>query len=62
MSDSTRRTCECGAIYARNEQMAAGREISCYQCVLCDRTMESWNSAWVPVYSLIMRPLKPATP
>jgi hypothetical protein len=62
MSDSARRTCECGAIYVRNEQMAPAREINSYQCVSCDRTLESWNSAWVPVYRLIVRPLKPASP
>ena len=38
--------------------MAAGREISSYQCVLCDRTLESWNSTWVPIYRLVMRPVK----
>jgi hypothetical protein len=59
MSEPARRTCQCGAIYARNEAMAAGREISSYQCVLCDRTLESWNSTWVPTYRLVMRPVKP---
>jgi hypothetical protein len=60
MSEPARRTCQCGAIYARNERMAPSREISSYQCQLCDRTMEHWNSAWVPVYRLIMQPLRPA--
>jgi len=58
MSEPARRTCQCGAIYARNEAMAAGREISSYQCILCDRTLESWNSTWVPVYRLVVRPVK----
>jgi predicted SprT family Zn-dependent metalloprotease len=58
MSEPARRTCQCGAIYARNEAMAAGREISSYQCVLCDRTLESWNTTWVPTYRLVMRPVK----
>jgi hypothetical protein len=62
MSEPARRTCQCGAIYARNEGMAAGREISSYQCELCDRTLESWNSTWVPIYRLVMRPVKPVVP
>lgn len=37
--------------------MAAAREMDSYQCVVCDRTLENWNSAWVPVYRLIVRPL-----
>ena len=57
MSDPSNRTCQCGAIYARNEHMAAAREMDSYQCVVCDRTLENWNSAWVPVYRLIVRPL-----
>jgi hypothetical protein len=40
--------------------MASGREIDSYQCLVCERTLENWNSAWVPVYRLIARPLKPA--
>jgi hypothetical protein len=60
MFDSARRTCQCGAIFARTEAMAAGREISSYQCEVCDRTLENWNSTWVPCYRLIMRPEKPA--
>jgi hypothetical protein len=60
MSDPVQRACQCGAIYARNERMASGREISSYQCLICERTLENWNSAWVPVYRLIVRPLKPA--
>ena len=37
--------------------MAPSREISSYQCVICERTLENWNSAWVPVYRLIVQPL-----
>ena len=57
MSHAPQRTCQCGAIYARNERMAPSREISSYQCVICERTLENWNSAWVPVYRLIVQPL-----
>lgn len=57
MSEPPHRTCQCGAVYARNEHMAAAREMDSYQCVVCDRTLENWNSAWVPVYRLIVRPL-----
>ena len=42
--------------------MAPGREVSSYQCELCDCTLENWNSAWVPVYRLVMQPLATATP
>jgi hypothetical protein len=58
MTDQAQRTCQCGAVYARNEQIAPMREISSYQCLICKRTMENWNSAWVPVYRLIVRPIK----
>lgn len=40
--------------------MVPAREMSSYQCLICERTMENWNSAWVPVYRLILWPLEPA--
>jgi hypothetical protein len=63
MAESTNRTCECGAVYARSEAMASGREISSFQCSVCDQTMEFWNTAWVPTYRFLMGPIsKPAWP
>jgi hypothetical protein len=46
-------------MYARDERMAPAREVNSYQCLVCDRTLEHWNSAWVPVYRLIARPVRP---
>jgi hypothetical protein len=59
MIESTNRTCQCGAVYARTEAMAEGREINSFQCSVCDVTLESWNSAWVPSYQFVMGPIRP---
>jgi hypothetical protein len=39
--------------------MAAGREISSFQCDVCGETLESWNTAWVPHYQLVAGPATP---
>jgi hypothetical protein len=54
----THRTCSCGAVYRRTESLAASREIESFECVTCGVTMESWNSAWVPSYRLIVGPVR----
>jgi hypothetical protein len=38
--------------------MAPRREVNCFECLVCGDTMESWNSAWVPTYKLIVGPLR----
>jgi hypothetical protein len=38
--------------------MAPGRQISSFECKLCDATLETWNSAWIPAYRLIAEPVK----
>jgi hypothetical protein len=48
MSESGHRSCECGAVYDRSEHIAEAREISSFECVVCGKTIENWNSAWVP--------------
>jgi hypothetical protein len=53
------RTCECGAVYERTEGMAKRREISSFQCVVCDATMEHWNTTWVPTYRFVAGPVRP---
>lgn len=58
MTDSHKRKCECGAVYTRSEHMVASREISSFECKVCDRTLEHWNSAWVPTYTLLMGPIR----
>ena len=55
---ATNRTCTCGAVYRRTESLAATREIESFECSTCGVTMESWNSAWVPSYRLIVGPVK----
>ena len=48
------RTCTCGAVYARSEALAIhGREIGSFQCSVCDKTLETWNSEWVPAYKFL---------
>jgi hypothetical protein len=58
MSDSGHRSCKCGAVYARSEAMAPGRQISSFQCSVCGVTMEHWNTTWVPAYRLIAGPVR----
>jgi hypothetical protein len=36
--------------------MAKSRQIASFECAVCGETMESWNSAWVPSYRLIVGP------
>jgi hypothetical protein len=50
------RNCQCGAVYRRTEAMAPAREVISFECTLCGDTMESWNTAWVPTYRLIVGP------
>ena len=38
--------------------MAEGREISSFECVVCGTTLETWNTAWVPSYRLIIGPVR----
>jgi hypothetical protein len=47
-------SCACGAIYRRTEALAPGREIGSFECAVCGVTMESWNTAWVPAYRLVV--------
>jgi hypothetical protein len=50
------RTCRCGAVYRRTESMAASREVNSFECLACGATLETWNTAWVPSYRLIVGP------
>jgi len=52
------RTCKCGAVYKRTETMASGRQIDSFQCCVCNATLETWNTAWVPSYRLIAGPVR----
>jgi hypothetical protein len=43
--------------------MASAREESSFACAVCGETLESWNSAWVPTFKLIIGPIrKPSVP
>jgi hypothetical protein len=53
------RTCECGAVYERTESIVPRREIDSFQCVVCNATLETWNTAWVPVYRFVAGPVQP---
>ncbi len=59
MEETRHRACICGAVYNRAESMAPERQISSFECLVCDQTMESWNTARVPSYRLIAGPVKP---
>lgn len=52
------RRCICGAVYSRSESMAPSRQISSFECFVCGVTIETWNTAWVPIYRLIAGPVK----
>jgi predicted SprT family Zn-dependent metalloprotease len=54
------RSCKCGAVYDRSEHIAEAREISSFECAVCGKTIENWNSAWVPRYRFIACPAKNA--
>jgi hypothetical protein len=49
--------CPCGAIYHRTHAMAPRREMNSFECSVCDTTLETWNTAWVPTYRLIVGPV-----
>ncbi len=55
---SGNRICRCGAVYRRTESLAPAREIDSFECAACGETMESWNTAWVPHYRLIVGPIR----
>lgn len=57
MADGNR-TCECGAVYRRTESLISAREINRFVCAVCGVTMESWNTAWVPTYRLVVGPIR----
>jgi hypothetical protein len=54
MNEGHHRSCNCGAVYSRTEAMAPNRQIASFECAVCGATMESWNTAWVPTYRLIV--------
>jgi hypothetical protein len=57
MSESSGyRSCKCGAVYDRSEHIVEAREISSFECAVCGKTIENWNSAWVPRYRFIACP------
>jgi hypothetical protein len=39
------------------ESMARWREVSSFECYACGETLESWNTALVPSYRLIVVPV-----
>jgi hypothetical protein len=58
MLNSDHRSCRCGAVYSRTEVTAPSRQIASFECSVCGDTMESWNTAWVPIYRLIAGPVR----
>jgi hypothetical protein len=41
----------CAATRKLND---GSRKISSFECAVCGVTMESWNTAWVPAYRLVV--------
>ncbi len=52
------RTRLCGAVDQRTEAMAPGRQMDSFQCTVCNATLETWNTTWVPTYRLISGPVR----
>jgi hypothetical protein len=51
MSESSgHRSCKCGAVYDRSEHMVADREISSFECAVCGKTIENWNSSSISIH------------
>ena len=38
--------------------MAPERQIASFECSLCNTTLETWNSAWVPTYKFVAGPIR----
>jgi hypothetical protein len=38
--------------------MAPSREVDCFECSVCGEMMETWNTAWVPTYRLVVGPVR----
>ena len=41
--------------------MAESREIASFECAVCNQTMETWNTAWVPIYRFVAGPVRLST-
>jgi hypothetical protein len=41
--------------------MAPAREVNSFECNRCGETLESWNSAWVPSFQLVIGPIAKLT-
>jgi hypothetical protein len=52
------RECKCGALYGRTFVIADTRDVGSFECLLCGETLDSWHSAWVPKYRLIVGPVR----
>jgi hypothetical protein len=38
--------------------MAPARQLDSFQCLVCDVTLETWNTAWVPTYRNVAGPVR----
>ena len=45
----------CDAIYRRRRH--ASPELASFECSMCGKILETWNSAWVPTYRFIVGPI-----
>jgi transposase-like protein len=55
---TTQVTCKCGAIYERSTSKLPVRDKDSYECAVCGKTLESWNSSTIPEFRLVERPEK----
>lgn len=49
-------TCECGAVYEREEHKLTFRDRDRHDCDFCGRVIESWSGSILPTFRLIKRP------
>lgn len=48
---------QCGSVYRRTQRMSGIREANSFKYTLCSDTLEPWDSAWVPLYQLVVAPV-----
>ena len=47
--------CRCGAVYRQTMVKATFRDKESFQCILCGRTLASWDGQWFPTFELVSR-------
>jgi len=53
MSEYDAKTCKCGAKYSVTWTNYIMRDRDSFECLKCDKKLESWNASTVPSFTLI---------